>query len=151
MLLKTHLAINFLLSLLFSAHLQHKILFVFLVLFATMLPDIDMVRSYIGKKAKIISRIINFFSKHRGFFHSLTFTLILSAVLLFISPFTALAFFTGYSMHILADSFTIGGIEPFWPLKQKISGVIRTNGIIEKILFFVFLAMDAIFLFAYLF
>ena len=151
MLLKTHLAINFLLSLVFLTYLQHKILFIALVLLATMLPDIDIINSYIGKKAKVISRIINFFSKHRGFFHSLTFTLILSAVLLFISPFTALAFFTGYSMHILADSFTIEGIEPFWPLKQKISGVIRTNGIIEKILFFMFLTMDAIFLFAYLF
>src|SRR3989338_1398562 len=151
MLLKTHLAINFLLSLLFLTYLQHKILFVAMVLFATMLPDIDTIRSHIGKKVRVISMIINFFSKHRGFFHSLTFTLILSAVLLLISPFTALAFFTGYSMHILADSFTIEGIEPFWPLKQKISGVIRTNGIIEKILFFVFLAMDAVFLFAYLF
>lgn len=151
MLLKTHLAINFLLSFLFLTYLQHKILFIAIVLFATMLPDIDMVNSYIGKKAKIITQIINFFSKHRGFFHSLTFTLILSAVLLLISPFIALGFFTGYSMHILADSFTIQGIEPFWPLKQKISGVIKTNGITEKILFFVFLALDAIFLFAYLF
>jgi inner membrane protein len=146
MLSKTHLAINFFFAMFFSAYAAHKAIFIALVLFATLLPDIDLLDSYIGKRVRFLSRIITFFSRHRQFFHSLPCTLIISFLLFLLSAEIALAFFIGYSLHILADSFTREGIQIFWPLKARINGMIRTDGWIEKIIFFAFVVADMLYL-----
>ncbi len=146
MLFKTHLAINFFFAMFFSSYMQHKAIFIALVLFATLLPDIDLLNSYIGKRARLLSRIATFFSKHRQFFHSLTCTLLLSFLLFLLSAGIAMPFFIGYSMHIFADSFTVEGVRIFWPSKKRAKGRIRTGGLTERILFFAFIFMDILYL-----
>lgn len=150
MLFKTHLAINFFFALFFSNYIQHKTIFIALVLFATAFPDIDNLNSYISKKARTLSKIVHFFFKHRDFFHSITFVVLLSFLLMFLSANIAFPFFIGYTFHILADSFTVEGIRIFWPLKTRTKGKIRTNGLIEKIIFYAFILLDILYL-AYIF
>lgn len=146
MLFKTHLAINFFFAMFLSAYIQNKIIFVAIVLLAALLPDIDSLNSYIGKRARLLSRIVHFFSKHRDFFHSFTCVLVLSILFLSFLPVIAFPFFIGYSMHILADSFTREGIRVFWPSKARIKGRIKTGGLTEKIIFFAFAAIDILYL-----
>jgi inner membrane protein len=150
MLLRTHLAINFFFAMLFVNSVQHKTIFIALVLLATMLPDIDNLNSYIGKRARALSRTVRFFSKHREFFHSLACSLLLGMLLLVIAPNIAFPFFIGYSMHILADSFTVEGVQILWPLEKRSKGPIKTNGLTEKIIFAILIIADIVY-FSYIF
>lgn len=43
-------------------------------------------------------------------------------------PVISLPFFLGYSLHLFADSFTIQGIKPFYPIKKVSSWKIKTGG-----------------------
>jgi len=145
MMLKTHLAITFLFVLLFISHITgifNKILFFVVVLISSMLPDIDMRYSTIGKSK--LARPFQLFIKHRAFVHSLTFCIILTLILVFLYPVLALSFFIGYSIHLFVDSLTPEGIAFFWPYKEKSKGKIRTNGIIDRSLFLIFLGLDII-------
>lgn len=144
MLLRTHLALNAFIILLLMNYSSHSILFVCIALFATVLPDIDTPFSYIGRKKP--SRIINFFTKHRGFLHSFTFLFLLTIIFALIVPQIAFAFFVGYGFHLFADCFTIQGITPFWPWKRKSCGRVETGGRFESSLFFIFLILDVIFI-----
>ena len=51
-------------------------------------------------------------------------------------------FFIGYSIHLILDSFTRDGIQPFWPLKTRSSGFIASGGRIEETLFFSLILLD---------
>ena len=137
MLWKTHLIIAFLAGLFLLPVLvpQNQILYIALILFASLLPDIDHPDSAIGKKVKIVA----FLFEHRGFFHSI-FALILLTL-----PFMALKLEyiawplgIGYLSHILADALTLQGIMFLHPLlRWKIKGFIKSGGFIEKILFLI--------------
>jgi inner membrane protein len=143
MMLKTHLAVTFLFILLFISHITgifHKVLFLVVVLISSMLPDIDLRYSTIGKSK--LARPFQLFVKHRNFVHSLTFCMILTLMLVFLYPVLALSFFIGYSIHLFLDSFTPEGILFFWPYKEKSKGKIRTDGAIDRSLFLVFLGLD---------
>ncbi|VVB80070.1 LexA-binding, inner membrane-associated putative hydrolase [uncultured archaeon] len=144
MLVRTHLAIGLLVILAFISYSSHAILFACIVLFATILPDIDTPLSVIGRKK--LSRLINFFTKHRGFLHSFTFLLLITILFSLFIPQIAFAFFVGYSFHLFADCFTVQGIAPFWPFKKKVSGKIEAGGHFETSLFFFFLILDVIFI-----
>jgi membrane-bound metal-dependent hydrolase YbcI (DUF457 family) len=144
MMLKTHVAIGAFFALLFLNHINNKLLFIPVVLIASMLPDIDMSHSFLGQNK--ILRPVQWVVKHRGIFHSLTFCLIVCLIFAMLCPVLALPFFVGYAGHLLTDSFTIHSIKPFWPLKKEISGPIKTNGNIEKGIFFAFLFVDAVLL-----
>lgn len=133
MMLKTHFAISLFFIILFFPIVESKIVFTITCLFATMLPDMDSRFSTIGKKW--IVRILNFFSKHRGFFHSYTFLLLITLIFALYLPVLAFGFFLGYGLHLFADSFTQYGIVAFWPSKRVVSGGLRTGGKIEKSLF----------------
>lgn len=139
---KTHLAIAVFFILLFISHVDYKIAFVIVCLVATMLPDIDTAFSKFGR-AKI-ARVAQLFSKHRGFFHSFTFCIVISIILALFSPTVVLAlpFFLGYSVHLLADSFTNEGISPFWPYKRRISWKVSVGSVMEKSIFVSFLVVD---------
>ena len=52
-------------------------------------------------------------------------------------------FFMGYSVHLIADSFTKSGIQPFWPLKTRSKGPISTGGKIEDSIFVFLVLVDA--------
>ena len=148
MLIKTHLAITLFFVLILLSFVSDKIIFILISLLATYIPDIDSSNSKLGRK--IIFRPLQFFLKHRGFFHSFTFLFLATFIFLIIIPKIALGFFVGYASHLFADSLTISGITPFFPWKKKISWKIRTGSWIENILFFVFLIIDFLLIVKYI-
>ena len=142
MLLKTHLAFAFLAIILFFTHVSNKIIFILMVLVATVIPDIDINNSSWGRH--LIFRPIQFFIRHRGLIHSFTLAIILSAVIAIFWPIASLGIFIGYSVHLLTDSFTKDGIQPFWPLKTKSAGFIASGGRIEESIFIFLILIDII-------
>ncbi|MEM3405531.1 MAG: metal-dependent hydrolase [Candidatus Pacearchaeota archaeon] len=143
MMFKTHLTITLFFILLLLGSISNninKFIFFFFTLISSILPDIDIRYSIIGKNK--MARPIQFFTKHRDFIHSFTFCLLVTIILIFIFPILALSFFVGYSIHLLIDSFTPEGIKFFWPSKIKSSWKIRTGSLIDKSLFFIFLFFD---------
>ena len=148
MMLRTHLSISVLFIILILPHVSNKLIFAFVVLVATLLPDIDTGYSTIGKFPGF--KILQFFFRHRGVLHSLSFCIVASFVLAFFLPILAFPFFLGYFLHIFSDSFNIEGIKPFWPLARKSSGLLRTGSLLETNLFIIFLLADVfIFIFRY--
>ncbi len=140
MLKRTHLAIGVALSVYFLPLVTYTLIFVPIVILSSLFPDIDSMYSTIGRRK--IFRPIQLFFGHRGPLHSYTFGIALSLLIALFYPIAALPFFVGYSFHLLADSFTINGIRPFWPAKFNSSGVIRTGGHMDKIIFFTFVIID---------
>lgn len=142
MLLRTHLAFAFLMIILFVKHVNNQLIFITMVLIATILPDLDTGFSSWGRHW--IFRPLQFFVKHRGIFHSLTTATLLSILFAVFWPIGSLGFFVGYSVHIFLDSFTREGIQPFWPLKAKSYGFISSGGRIEDSLFVFLILVDVI-------
>jgi len=140
MLIRTHLAITLCFVLLFISNVEHKIIFIAVALFATFIPDIDYKFSTLGKKK--ILRILQFFVKHRGIFHSFTFLIVITLFFVLFFPIFALPLFLGYGLHLLADSFTIEGITPFYPYRKKSLGRIKTGGRREISVFVFFILID---------
>jgi len=147
--LKTHLAITVFAIILFFPIVNNPVLFAIVALFATFIPDMDTPFTKIGNKK--ISKVAQVFTSHRGFIHSLTFCLLISILLAVFIPILAFSFFLGFSLHLLADSFTKMGITPFWPYSRKAQGVLNTGGVVEKGIFFIFIFLDLLFVMAYLF
>lgn len=144
MLTKTHVAFAVFLIILFFEHVAHPWFFIIMVLVATILPDLDSNLSSFGRH--LIFRPLQLLTKHRGMIHSFSFAILISIILAVFLPILSLGFFLGYSVHLICDSFTRDGIQPFWPLKAKSSGFITTGGRIEETLFFTLIILD-IFLF----
>jgi len=142
MLLKTHLAFSFLAIILFFQHVNNKIIFVSMVIVATIFPDLDSGFSSWGRHW--IFKPLQFFVKHRGMIHSFTTAVVLSLILAYFLPTASLGFFIGYSVHLIIDSFTKEGVQPFWPFKSRSKGFIRTGGKVEESLFFSLILVDLI-------
>jgi inner membrane protein len=140
MLLRTHLAIVLFFILLLLPAVNSKFIFVTIALIATLIPDVDSRFSKIGHKK--IARVLQFFTKHRGAIHSFTFLIMITFALALFVPVIALGFFLGYGVHLLADSFTIEGIRPFYPSRMKSSGVVRTDGKSETTVLVLFVILD---------
>lgn len=133
MLLRTHLMFGILMIILFVQHVNNQLVFVGMVLLATVLPDLDSSFSSWGRH--LIFRPLQFFVKHRGIIHSFTTGIIVSIAIAFFWPVASLGFFIGYSVHLICDSFTKEGIQPFWPLKARSKGFIATGGRLEETVF----------------
>ena len=146
MLIRTHLLITLFFVLIFLSSAENKALFVAVALISAFIPDVDTKFSKLGRKK--VFRILQFFVKHRGFLHSFTFLLL--AVLLFylFLPVIVFPFLLGYGLHLIADAFTIQGINPFYPFKKRWSWKIRTGGFLETIFFVVFLIADLVLIFS---
>jgi membrane-bound metal-dependent hydrolase YbcI (DUF457 family) len=143
MLIRTHLAIVIFAMLLFIQHVNHQILFVFVTLIATLLPDVDSAFSTLGKGKAF--RIIQFFVAHRGPIHSFSFCVVISVLLALFVPILSFGFFLGYGVHLFVDSFTKEGIVPFWPYPKKSSGPLKTGGLMESSIFLIFVLIDIVF------
>ena len=142
MMKRTHLAAGLAFTLLFLPHVNNKVIFFFITLLGSLIPDIDSPTSYLGHHW--VFRPLQWLSKHRGVMHSFTAGLIIAIAFSFYAPIMALPFFLGYSSHLVADSFTVEGITPFWPWGKVSEGVIRTGGRHEKPVFITFLIIDAV-------
>ncbi len=140
MLIRTHLSITLFFILLFISVVEYKFAFVLAALLATFIPDADSKFSTLGKKKSL--RILQFFVKHRGMMHSFSFLILITLFFVLFFPIISLGFFLGYGLHLLADSFTVRGIRPFYPLKKKSSWKIRTGGRSEVIILVCFIIGD---------
>ena len=138
MLARTHFVLALFFILFFFLDVQGPVIFFSVFLLASIIPDIDTPFSKVGKIK--LFRILNFFTKHRGIIHSLTFMFFISSFFLFFKNSFWLAFVLGYSSHLILDCFTVQGVRLFYPFKLKIKGFVKTNGLIENLLFtFLFL------------
>lgn len=126
MLLRTHLMITLFFILLLWNNVTDKLVFVLVAFIATIIPDVDSRFSILGRRK--IARILQFFTKHRGVIHSFTLLLLFTLFFVLFFPILALGFFLGYGLHLLADSFTVEGIQPFYPYRKKAKGKICTGG-----------------------
>jgi len=142
MLLRTHLMFAILIIIIFIMHVNNKIIFPIMVLVATLLPDLDSGFSTMGRKW--YAKPLQLFVRHRGVIHSLTIAIVLSVIIAIFFPVASLGFFIGYSVHIITDSFTKEGVQPFWPLKIKSNGFIRTGGRIEDSIFLSLILINVI-------
>ena len=140
MLLRTHLAFSVFVIVLFITHVNNPWIFSLMVLVGSVLPDIDSGFSSWGRH--LMFRPLQFFVKHRGIIHSLTTAVVVSIVLAIFWPIVSLGFFVGYSTHLILDSFTREGIQPFWPLKGKSHGFISSGGRIEDGIFISLVLVD---------
>jgi len=148
MLLKTHVAIAVFAILVFIPLVNNPITFSIMVLFSTLLLDIDTPFSRVGKYK--VTKFLQIFTTHRGVIHSLGFGLVLALIIAFFAPVLAFGFFLGFSLHLIADGFTKMGVTPFWPYSRKMFGKITTGGIVERSVFFTFVIIDFVFLVVYL-
>ena len=145
MMFKTHLAFGFFVGLFLIQffHPSNQILFMGLIVVASVLPDIDHPDSVIGKNIKIIG----FLFEHRGFFHSIfALALFTFPVLYFFKSYLlGIAVLAGYAAHLVADCISKQGIMPLHPISRfRIRGFIRTNSSIEYLLFIVLVIFDIV-------
>ena len=135
MLFRTHLIVALFIALILL-FFNINLIFIIAFVISSLLADIDSPTSKIGKRFKFLNLLFS----HRGFFHSLFALLIFSVLLYFVNYLLALAFFSGYFLHLLLDSFTKQGIYLFYPFSTKKSkGPIIVGSIFENIIFFVVL------------
>jgi inner membrane protein len=141
MLFRTHVAFGMFIYLLFFSYFENPIVTLAGFLIGIIIVDIDSKKSKIGKHWYF--RPIQWFTKHRKFFHSFLFGLIGTGTLAILNIELAFGFLVGFLTHILLDSQTIKGVTPFHPFANvKVKGIIRTNGITETILFVTLLLLD---------
>ncbi len=144
MIFRTHMAFALFFALLFVDKFNgSKILFLILVLFSGMLPDIDHPRSKIGKRLWFLSKPFSFLFGHRKLFHSMFLAIVLGAVVWkFFGEFW-MPVFLGYASHILIDGFTLEGINFIYPIKQlRLQGFIETGKRQEILLFYLLVIVD---------
>lgn len=146
MLIRTHLLITLFFVLVLFSSVENKVVFVVVALIATFIPDIDTKFSKLGKKK--VFRPLQFFVSHRGFLHSFIFLALISLIFYLFLPIVMLGFVLGYGLHLLADSFTIQGIKPFYPFKRRLHWKIKTGGKLEVVIFVGFLIADLLLLFS---
>jgi membrane-bound metal-dependent hydrolase YbcI (DUF457 family) len=118
----THLLFSFLFgSFLFNylspPTLLGKIIFAALLLIGTFFPDLDL---------KIPAL------KHRGIFHTIWPVLLILIVNFVFMKYSILALAIGYGSHLIADSLTVFGVAPIYPISEKrIRGPIKTGSFTE--------------------
>ncbi len=93
--------------------------------FVSLLPDIDLPTSWLGRIFFFISEPIERTFGHRTITHSLLFTLAITACIYaaekatFVYPHTTSLFLMAYVSHILLDTCTIQGAEMFYPISSR--------------------------------
>jgi inner membrane protein len=146
MLAKTHVAFGILAGLLTLnyASVSNQLLFIALVILGVFVPDLDHPESKINNSLKV-TRIVPFFFKHRGFFHSIFAALLVFGLLWYYVGFIyGFGLFIGYLSHLISDALTVSGINFLHPLaKFKIRGPIRTGTLSEALVFLLVIGIDA--------
>lgn len=148
-----------------KAKLNQKLLFLKNELFRTLFYlaiALGFIYLYFVTKNNIFGLlgIMTFFvgiSSHRGFTHSIVGFFVFSSIVRLIAekynlPPIYNGFIIGYILHLVADFFTIKGIKLFYPVKTNISSpiLIRTNGVIESLIFTILSSYSVFLLFKYI-
>jgi len=143
---KTHLVFSLFIGLIFIKilNIENQILFLIFLLFFSVFPDIDEKSSKVSRKIKILSYPINFIFKHRGFFHTIYFPLILFILFFMINEkILGVAILAGYLSHFFLDSLTKSGVRVFKPLfKLRFYGFFKVGKFSDIFLFLLFLILD---------
>ena len=130
---KTHLLFALFISLLIINYFNlNPLIFILILVFSAVLPDIDHSKSWIGRKIKPLSFLVNFIFGHRRLIHSLFFALVIGVLINIFFDNYYIPFVIGYLSHLFLDTITKQGVYLFYPFKFRIHGFIKTNGIIEK-------------------
>lgn len=86
------------------------------------MPDIDLHRSKMGSKHKILSKLLT----HRGFTHTLAIPALLAflqywlmSIPIAVLPDLVFGFNVGWVIHIIADMFNKKGVPVLWPLTKQ--------------------------------
>jgi inner membrane protein len=143
---RTHIALGVLIALV-SIILFPKfnpIITVPLIIFFSILPDVDHSKSWISKEFSLFTAPIHLFFKHRGVFHSIFIPATASVILYYYHyPNLAFGIFVGYLAHLIGDAVTVQGINFLHPIsKFKIEGPIRTGSLAEFIIFILLVAIN---------
>jgi inner membrane protein len=136
---RTHLAFGVFVSVAFASltQISDKWIFSLGLLLGSVLPDLDLQTSWIGRRVRPVSWLFNTLLGHRGILHSI-WALIPIAALCWVSmPMLAIGFVTGFISHLLIDSTTTKGIRWLWPF-VRIRGPIATGGFEDTLLFLFF-------------
>ncbi len=90
--------------------------------FGSALPDIDHPKSHLGRRFRIISRVISKAFGHRTFTHSLLFCFGMGYLLCQWNISVGIGAFAGIMSHILLDMLTpfSKGVALFYPIKKRI-------------------------------
>ena len=136
MLFPTHILLGIFFFLLFEPFFSgNETLFLLFVLLGSILPDIDEKHSKAAQWTGLMGGIISFFSKHRGFFHSLIFVVMATLSIKFlVGEYYAWALFLGLTSHLLGDTLTKKGLPVLYPFPFRVKGWMKTNGWGEKII-----------------
>lgn len=127
---KSHLVTGLLAWGVVTQHTDYRVSLVSVVLagVASLLPDIDHVGSYLGRRLWFISYPLSPFVSHRGVTHSglIVLAMITAAYYFLPEPRTSIlanwvaAGITGYTAHIIGDAMTRSGVPLLWPLKYRL-------------------------------
>ena len=147
----THLAFSFLIGILIikTLSIQNQILFIILFMLASLLPDIDELKSKVSNKVKPLAHLIHFVLGHRGLMHSIWTPIILYLLIFMFNINIAIAISFGYLSHLILDCLTPSGIKLLWPYKKRLKGFIRTGSLTEYLLFIALLIVDVYFLISF--
>lgn len=147
MMAHTHMAFGLLFGLLSLSflHPANKYVFIGIVIFSSLLPDLDHPQSKLGRKL-FFSRIFNIFFGHRGFFHAIWIPLAAWLILsLGFGISYGSAVFIGYFAHLFSDGLTKSGVNLVHPLHQlRMQGFIETGGVVEHLIFFAVVILSII-------
>jgi inner membrane protein len=147
MLVRTHLAFAFLVSMLLYPILNPSNIYQFFafIILGSLIVDIDHPQSKIGTKLKPISKFISFLFGHRTWFHSIFLALIISGILYYFNTQMGTALFIGYLSHIFLDGFTWSGVNIIHPINQlRIQGFVKTGKLAEHILLIIIIVLIVI-------
>ena len=144
MLFRTHLAFSFLIGLYLIDFLtiEKQILFMVVLLFFSVFPDIDEGSSKVAKRLKPFSYLASIFG-HRGVFHTVYFPIAISLVLfVFDLRLISIAVLIGYLLHLILDSITKKGVAFFYPLsKIRVRGFVKVGSLVENLIFIVLIVL----------
>ena len=137
MMFKTHVVIALLVGIILIEVLNpvYPLLFLGILCFAAIIPDVDCPQSKVGKKVGFFSKVLSFTLGHRGIMHSLYLPIAFFILAMLIGiPLIGYAFLFGYLIHLITDGLTKDGVHLVYPFFH-IRGFISTGGIWETVLF----------------
>ncbi len=127
----THMAFAFLVARFFFNELT--VVQTLMLFFSALFPDID-------NKNSLIGRFFKLGTKHRQLFHSLILILPVGYLIFkFAGKVYFEIFLIGSVSHIVLDSLTKAGVGVLYPFKFRFKGPIKTNSLLDYLLFFIFL------------
>src|SRR5260370_19434318 len=88
----------------------------------SLLSDIDHPQSFVGRRARVISRPLTAVIGHRGFTHSIVAVIACCLLLRWygISRTAMTPVVVGYLSHLGADLLTSSGLRLAWPLRRHV-------------------------------